>query len=216
MATSTFWRSVGVAVESARAAAKPLTDSPYVAVGSTCTIYADGHGYTNGDYVYLSIQGMWQLDGRVVRVASAATDTFVAEGVDSTDYDAATGGNVYKLTFGTTLSTGTNITASGGEPEFADSSTIHDAVRQRAPVLSTPHTFGMESIWDPADAGLVALKNASDALGNLAVKFTFSNGRIFVFEGYIFCPMVPTGSFGELVKTPLSIESKGRFTTYAS
>lgn len=213
---STFWRSVGVAIESARAAAKPLTDSPYIAVGSTATVYADGHGYSNGDYVYISAQGMWQIDGRVVRVASAATDTFVAEGVDTTNYDACTGGNCYKLTFGTTLSTATNITGSGGEPEYADESTIHSAVRVRAPVLATPLTFSMESVWDPADAGLVALKSASDSLESLAIRFTFSNAKKFLFEGYVSCTMVPTGSFGELVKTPISIESKGRFTTYAT
>jgi hypothetical protein len=213
MATSTFWRSVGVAVESARDGAKTITA---ITKANPGVASSTSHGYSDGDFLYLSITGMWQVDGRVVRVANKTPDTFQLEGVDTTDYDTFTAGSAYKLTFGTTLSTGTNITASGGEPEFADSSTIHDSVRQRAPVLSTPHTFAMESIWDPADAGLVALKSASDSLGNLAVKFTFSNGRIFVFEGYIFCPMVPTGSFGELVKTPLSIESKGRFTTYAS
>lgn len=210
---STFWRGVGVAVESARAAGVTITA---ITKANPGVATAAGHGYSDGDYLYISATGMWQVDGRVVRVANKATDTFQLEGVNTTDFDTFSAGTAYKLTFGTTLATATNITGSGGEPEYADESTIHDTVRKRAPVLSTPLSFSMESVWDPSDAGLVALKTASDDLGSKAIRFTFSNGYKIVFEGYINCSMVPTGSFGELVKTPVTIESKGKIQAYTT
>lgn len=212
MAT-TYWRGVGVAIESARAAADTITG---ITKANPGVVTAASHGFSNGDYIYHEVQGMWQMDGRVARVTGAATDTYNLEGITTTTFDTFTSGSAYKLTLGTTLATVTNVTASGGEPEYADATTIHMVVRERAPVLASPVSFSMESIWDPADAGLVALKSASDTLAAKGILLTFSNSYKLAFVGYVSCSMVPTGSFGELVKTPITFEARGYLTAYTT
>jgi hypothetical protein len=210
---SSFWRGVQVSVESARAATKTITA---VTKANPAVATSVAHGYSNGDYVYILAQGMWQIDRRVVRVANKADDTFQLEGVDSTLFDTFTSGTAAKLTLGTSLSILVNVTGSGGDPEFADETTIHDTVRSQTPVLSTPLTFSMEGKWDPSDAGLIALKTISDSLSSAAIMFVFSNSSRFLFEGYIQASLVPTGSFGELVKTPITASVRGKLQAYAT
>lgn len=71
---------------------------------SPCVITAAGHGFSDGDEVFISgVEGMTRLNGRFFKVANAATNTFeihTIEGVyvNSTGYDAYTsGGTVARL-----------------------------------------------------------------------------------------------------------------------
>jgi hypothetical protein len=56
-----------------------------------------------------------------------------------------------KITYGTTLSTLTGLSASGGDYDFIDTTTIHDTVKTQVPGPAAPGTYSFESIWDPAD-----------------------------------------------------------------
>ena len=106
MATVRKWANVAVAMQSALAAAKTITA---ITKANPAVISSTAHGYSNGDYVLLAVQGMWQMDAKVVRVASSAADSFAAEGVDSTDYETFSSGSAYKITFGTTITSATTI-----------------------------------------------------------------------------------------------------------
>ena len=56
-------------------------------------VSATGHGFANGDYVYLSgISGMTTLNGKIFRVAGKTTNNFQLSGVDSTFYSKWTSG----------------------------------------------------------------------------------------------------------------------------
>lgn len=58
-----------------------------------CVITAEGHGFVNGNVVYISdVAGMTQLNGNYYTVANKTTDTFQLQGVDSTSYDTYTSG----------------------------------------------------------------------------------------------------------------------------
>jgi hypothetical protein len=74
----------------------------------------------------------------------------------------------------------------------------------------------MSAMWDPADAGLVALKAASDARAQRAVRVTFADSTKWLFNGYVGCTNAPTGAGQQLVKTPLTMKVNGRTTTYAT
>lgn len=213
MATATKWSNVGVAVESALGADLTISGitkaNPGVATSTA-------HGLSNGDYVILEIQGMHQLDGRVVRVANVAANTFELEGVDTTLFDTFSSGTANEITFGTTLTTLTGLSASGGDFDFLDTTTIHDNTRKQIPGLASPSTYSFESIWDVSDAGLVALKAASDNQAKKAVKFAFANGQKMVLAGYIGATLLPTGSAQEVVKTSVVITADGKPTVYSS
>ena len=84
------------------------------------------------------------------------------------------------------------------------------------PGLPNPSTYSFESFWDPSDAGLIALKSASDAQAQHATLFSFANGQKFVFNGYVGCSLSPTGSAQDLIKTNVVFTALGGPKSYAS
>jgi len=213
MASATKWSNIGIAVQSALAAADTITAitkaNPGVATSTA-------HGLVDGDLVVLTVQGMYQIDGRVVRVANKTNDTFELEGVDTTLMDTFTSGTAELITFGTTLSTATSVSASGGDFDFIDVTTIHDNVKKQIPGLANPATFTFENIWDVADSGLSALKTASDNQAKRAIRFTFANGQKLYFTGYIGATLLPTGNAQEVVKTSVVVTMFGKPTVYSA
>ena len=214
MAKVTKWSNVAVAMQSALAAAKTITG---IAKGTTATVSATAHGLANGDYVALTVNGMWQVNNRVFRVASAATDNFVLEGEDTTAFDTFTDGTLQKVTFGTSITTATTVSASGGNFGFIDTTTIHGNQKTQVPGLPDAATYNMDHLWDVTDAGLKAMKAASDAQAMRAFKFTFgTGGQIMVFLGYVGANLLPGGQAQDKVTTPSAITMFGSPTYYAS
>ena len=208
-----LWSNVQIAMQSAAAATKTITA---ISKASTGVVTSAAHGDSNGDYVVLAIQGMWQLDNRVCRVASVATDTFQLEGIDTTNYDTFTSGTASKLTLGTTISSAADINVSGGDFDMIDVSTIHSNVKQVTPGASSPVQVSMNLNWDPSDAGQVAMKTASDARAQRAFLFTFSDSSKWVFVGYVGFSHSPTGQALNKVTSPAVITAYGRPNVYTS
>jgi hypothetical protein len=220
MATITKWSNVAVAMQSAIAAAKTITAITKAAPG---VVSSTAHGYSNGDYVFLEIQGMHQLNERVFRVATVATDTFQLEnvsggtGIDTTAYDTFASGFAYKLTFGTSITTATSMDVSGGNFDLIDTTTIHANQKSNIPGLPEPMTFNFQNHWDPTDAGQAAMKSASDAQAKRAFRFTFgTGGKIMVFSGYVGFAGAPQGSAQDKVTTAAVITANGAPTYYSA
>lgn len=215
MATPRKWSAVAVAMQSAIAATVEITSITKASPGVVTT--GSAHGYANGDIVYLSVQGMYQVDGKVVRISAASGSVFTLEGVDTTLFDTFSSGTVQKLTLGTSITTATSISASGGDFDFVDTTTIHANVRTQIPGLPNPATFTMDNVWDVSDAGLLALKLASDGQQIRAFAFTFgAGGQKMYFAGYVGASLIPTGSAQGLVTTQTVITAYGTPTYYAS
>ncbi|MBX3479288.1 MAG: pilus assembly protein TadG [Caulobacter sp.] len=63
------------------------------------TITANGHGFNNGDYVWIDgVKGMTQLNGKAYIVANKTTNTFQLTGVDSRYYSSYQSGSNDKVT----------------------------------------------------------------------------------------------------------------------
>jgi hypothetical protein len=219
MATVRKWSGVAVAMQSALGANKTITA---IAVGATATVTVT-HDYSAGDYVVFDVLGMHQLNGRVFRVLSVSTTvSFVIEGtggasLDTTGYSAFTSGTCNKITFGTSITTATSMSASGGDFDFIDTTTIHELVKSQTPGTANPLSYSFDNIWDASDAGQIAMKTASDAQAKRAMKFTFgTGGPIMVFNGYVGFTGAPTGSAQDKVVTPAVITAFGTPTYYAS
>lgn len=216
----TKWSNVAVAMQSAIAAAKTITGLTNAAPGVATSA---AHGYSNGDFVYLEINGMWQLNQRVFRVASVATDTFRLEdvsgggGIDTTNFGTFSSGSAYKLTFGTSITTATSMNVSGGNYAMIDTTTIHGNQKSEVPGLPDPMSFTFDNLWDPTDAGQSAMKSASDAQAVRAFKFTFgTGGKIMVFAGYVGFAGAPQGSAQDKVTTQAVITAMGTPTYYSA
>jgi hypothetical protein len=214
MASPTVWKNVSVAMQSA--IGTDLTISG-ITKANPGVVSSTAHGLSNGDIVFLEINGMHQLNDKVVRVANKTTDTFELEGVDTTNFETFSSGTAQKLTFGTSITTATTINASGGDFDFIDSTTIHDSTKKQIPGLPSAITYQFDNIWDASDTGLLAMKAASDTQAKRAFKFQFgSGGKILYFAGYVGCAMLPGGQAQGLVTTSAVITMNGTPTYYAS
>lgn len=214
MATVRKWANVAVAMQSALAAADTITG---ITKANPAVVTATAHGFSNGDYVVLTVQGMHQLNGKVVRVANQAANTFECEGVDSTSFETFSSGTAEAITFGTSITTATTMSATGGDFDFIDTTTIHVNVKTQIPGLANPITYTFDNLWDISDAGQVAMKSATDTQAQRAFKFTFgSGGPIMVFTGYVGFSGAPTGNAQDKVTASAVITAFGTPTYYAS
>ncbi len=213
MAKISTWTDVDVFMESAIAAEKTITAISKAAEG---VVSAVAHGYSNGDYVLIKAQGMAEVNGRIFKVKSVATDSFVLEGENTTNFGTFTSGSAQKLTFGTTLSTLTSVNGSGGEFDSIDTTTIHDKAKSSIPGMASASEYTFDSIWDVSDAGLIAAKQASDTKAQKAFMIVFSNGQRVLFYGYIGAQLQPGGSTGGMVTTSVKITAQGSLTAYPS
>jgi hypothetical protein len=214
MATPLIWKNVAVAMQSAIAASKTITA---ITKASPGVVSSTAHGYANGDYVLLEVQGMSLVNKRIFRVANQAANTFELEGENTTSYDAFSSGTAKLLTLGTSIATMTTVNPSGGEATPIDVTTIHD--NQRVEIFGLPGaiSYSFDNIWDPSDAGLIALKSASVSQAERAFKFTFgTGGRIFLFYGQVSAGLNPAGSAQGIVTTSVSISATGPSTSYSS
>ena len=214
------WSNVAIAMQSALAAAKTLTA---ITKASPGVVSSTAHGYSNGDFVYLEVQGMWQLHGRVFRVASVATDTFQIEdvsggtGLSTAAFDTFSGGSAYKITFGTSITTATSMNVSGGDYSMIDTTTIHGNQKSEVPGLPNSLSMSFDNLWDPTDAGQAAMKAASDAQAIRAFKIVFgTGGKVMVFAGYVGFAGAPAGSAQDKVTSQAVITAHGTPTYYSA
>jgi hypothetical protein len=213
--TVQVWSNVAIAVESAKAASQSITG---ITKANPAVATYTGTDPTNGDLVLITAQGMSQVDGRIFRVANVngGGNTFELEGCDSSAFDTFSSGSFEILTFGTTLNVVANVSVSGGDFSFIDVTLIHDTIQKQIPGNASPTTFSLDCQWQPDDAGLIALKAASDAKAKKAVKITFANGYKYLVTGYVGATLSPTGSAQQVVTTPVVITAFGRPTTYST
>lgn len=213
MSSAKKWSNVAVAMESALGADITITAISKAAEG----VVTATNSLANGDFVKLTVQGMFQLNGRVARVKTVSGTGFTLEGVDTTLFDTFTSGTANKITFGTSITTATTLSASGGDYDFIDTTTIHTNNKTQIPGAASAASYTFENIWDVTDAGLLAMKLAGDAQAQRAFKFTFgTGGQIMVFAGYVAANLLPRGSAQQLVTTPSVITMFGSPTYYAS
>lgn len=215
------WSNVAIVMQTgALAAAKTITGITKAAPG---VVSSTAHGYSNGDYVRITAQGMWQINARVFRVCNQAANTFNLEdvsggtGIDTTNFDTFTSGYAEKITFGSSITTATSMNVSGGNYAQIDTTTIHGNQRSQIPGLPDPLSMTFDNLWDPTDTGQAAMKAASDAQGERAFKFTFgTGGTIMVFTGYVGFAGAPQGQAQDKVTTAAVITANGTPTYYSA
>lgn len=214
MANINVWSKVAVAVQTALGSPITLTA---ITKADPAVATSVGHGLSVGAILLLKIVGMAQLDYRVVRVGTVPTvDTFSLEGVDSTTYDTFTSGTAEEVTFGASASTFQDVSASGGEAASILVSTIHVDQDYDIPGNRSPLVFAFGSLWDPADAALLALAGFDDIKTACCVRLVFATGARILFAAYASANLSPTGSSGQAVTTPVTLRLRSRLTSYAT
>ena len=220
MATVRKWSNVAVAMESALGAAKTITAISKAAPG----VVTATHDFANGDFVLLSVLGMYQVNNKVYRVCNISTtvsfqleDVSGGTGIDTTLFDTFTSGTAKKITFGTSITSAASVNASGGDWDFIDTTTIHVAQKTQIPGTANPLSYTMDHLWDITDTAQQAMKAASDLQAQKAFKFTFgTGGPIMVFVGYVGYVAAPTGTAQDKIVSPSTITAFGTPQYYSA
>jgi len=215
MSDPIFWSNVQVKVGATHATALVISG---ITKANPGVVTYTGTDPTNGDYVILEVAGMVELTKRVFRVANVngAANTFELEDEDTTTYTTFISGTATPVATFQSMTTVQDINASGGDPEFADVTTIHNQIRRRVPTVFSPSSYTFGCIFDPGDAAMVRLVALSKAKTPEAVVFIFSDGAAFAFYAYAAASGAPTGSAQEVVKTNVSLESQGLPNVYGA
>lgn len=214
MGQAIFWSNVGIDVQTGLGAAIALVSISKAATG--VAKYSGAVDPNVGDIILMAAQGMYQVDKRLFRIANVnpAAKTFELENEDTSTYDSLVAGSFQVVTFGASFATVQSVNVSGGDPEFADVTTIHDNVRKRVPTIVSPLSFGMDNIFDLSDPGFVECNKAYKAKSMRAVRLRFGTGAKMLLLGYVAAAGVPTGQAQGVVQTKVSIEAQNMPTVY--
>lgn len=211
--TIQIWSDVDVDVQSAAAAAKPITA---ITKANPAAVSVTAHGFVANDLVLLRVRGLGQLDWALVRVAAPITaDSFVAKGVDTSEFTGTfVSGSASKITLGVSAETITDVSPSGGDAAQVTISTIHKKPDYAISGKAAPLNYALGSLWDVSDPALLAFKAASRTKKVLAVRFGFPDGTEVLFAAQPSANLAPGGSAGAAVTTPVTLAVRGWLQAY--
>jgi hypothetical protein len=180
---------------------------------------AGGHGVVVGDFLEVT-SGWDRLNGRIVRAAVVSTNDVTFEGVNTvstTFYPAGTGtGSIRRITAWTSISQITSgLSVSGGDPQFADITTLTDTIQKQIPTTRTPVQVTLPVFYDPVLSWWAPVLAASDAATPVALRMVFSNNSRLVANGYWSLRQVPTVEDSTL-RGEISVSFFSDPTTYAT
>lgn len=205
-------------MESANAAAKTISAASNAAPG---VFTSAAHGYSNGDIVLLTTQGMTETNGRMFKVVNIATDTFQiaavngSTGIDTTNYGLLSSGTATKLTLGTSITGVQEFSTSGGEIKTTPTTTVNDSVDTEIVVGATAMAYDLLMQWDPADVAQQAMIAAFQTRANKGFKILWPDGAYILFYGTVGYTGAPGGGNQNVTTSPAKIAMLGALTAYA-
>ena len=156
---------------------------------------ATGHGIVVGDF--LEVTSGWDLlNNKIVRVKTVVTDTITFEGINTvstSNYPAGTGtGSIRRITAWTNITQVQAIDTSGGDPNFADITTIADRTQKQVPTTRSAQQITMTVFDDPSLTWYPFAVTASDTLVPTGLRIIFPGNSRLVANGYYSLQKTPT------------------------
>lgn len=200
--------STGTSVSIAKAYGSSVTMSAITNATEAVATLSAGHSVLVGDY--LEITSGWDLlDKRVVRVKTVATNDVTLEGVNTsntTKYPAGAGiGSIRRITSWSQLSQLKDLSASGGDQQFADITSISDRTTKQVPTVRSAVTMTIGVFDDPNLAWYADVTAASDASTPYGLLMVFPNGSRLAANAYWSLQKVPGISKNEALTTQISL-----------
>lgn len=200
-------RNCRVEIAATYAAAKTVTA---VTKAVPPVVTSTAHGLAEGTIGYFdTAAGMDELLGQAVSVDATATDTFNAEGLDSTSFGTFTSGTVTPVATWLTLSTATSYEIPEGAPDELDATTLLDRIKQTETGLMAAQNVQISKLSDMQLPALALVRAAALNNGFIVVRITLSNGERRVFRGQPGLPGESQG-LGALASSGFGIKVKGQ------
>lgn len=173
-------------------------------------VTSTAHGLTEGTIGYFdTAAGMDELLGQAVSVDATASNTFNAEGLDSTSFGTFTSGTVTPVATWLTLSSATSYEIPEGAPDELDATTLLDRIKQTETGLMAAQNVQISKLSDMQLPALALVRAAALNNGYIVVRITLSNGERRVFRGQPGLPGESQG-LGALASSGFGIKVKGQ------
>jgi hypothetical protein len=212
MATVRTPAGTRIYMQSAISAAQSITGITKAA--PPVVTYSGADTWTNGNYIALSdMFGMTDFEDSLCRVAAVNTtsNTLELEDQDSTGYGTFVSGNGQLVTMATEIQAATGFSMSGGDQQFAEYTFLWDKITRKFPTTKAGGQVNLSCVWDPNDAGLIAIQAASDTASKLGFKIVFPDGLELLFFGYIGSAGLPKAdNANSIMTTDVSINIASR------
>lgn len=187
---------------------------------SSCALTVVGSTIVAGDYVEVS-SGWGLLDKRLVRAGAGTSATsIVLEGIDTSDttkYPAGAGvGSVRKVSTWTQITQVRSISASGGQQQYADVTSIVDVVTRQIPTVRGAVEMTVDVFDDPSLTWYADVMKADEARTPYGMILAFPNGSKTVANAYWSLMRVPTMAQNEALMTQISLSYAAEPVRYAS
>jgi hypothetical protein len=159
--------------------------------------YVADPGHIVGDIIEVT-SGWGRLNGRVVRVSAisgAGPYLVTFDDVDTSDtakYPAAGGaGTTREITAWTEITQIKSLSASGGDPNYADITTMSDVTERQMPTTRGAVKIDLEVFDDPTLSFVAIVTTASDSNTVTGMKLYFANGSTLYANAYWSIQKVP-------------------------
>ncbi len=187
---------------------------------SSCALTVSGSTIVAGDYVEVN-SGWGLLDKRLVRAGAGTSATsIVLEGIDTTytiKYPAGAGiGSVRKVTAWTQITQVRSISASGGQQQYADVTSLVDQVTRQIPTVRGAVEMTVDVFDDPSLAWYADVIKADEARTPYGMLLAFPNGSKTVANAYWSLMQVPTMAQNEALMTQISLSYAAEPVRYAN
>lgn len=180
---------------------------------------ATAHGLADGDYIVVT-SGWSRLNGKVVRVASATTNTFALEGINSTSttiYPVGAGtGSAQEVTAFVQVPQILTSATNGGEQQFLEYQFLESDAQTRIPTFKSAAGLTLSIGDDPTLPGYAVLSDANDDRATRAVRVDLSNGGKILYNAYISLNRTPSLTVNELMASEVTLSFVNEPVRYAS
>lgn len=178
-----------------------------------------GHGLTAGDLIEVT-SGWADLDGKVVRVKTVATNDVTFEGIDTSDtarYPEGSGvGSLREITASTAVTQILEFSTEGGDQQFYEYQFLEATTQRQIPTVRSPLTISMTLADDQSLPWFAVIKSASDARTPRALLMTLASGAKLYYNAFWSLNEVPTVTVNEAMGLQLSLALVASPTRYVS
>lgn len=188
-----------------------------------CALTVTGSTIVAGNYIEVS-SGWGLLDKRIVRAGSGTTATsIVLEGIDTRDtvkFPVGGGANsnssVRKIETWTEITQVKSISASGGEQQYADITSMTDVVARQMPTIRGAVNMTIDVYDDPSLGWYGDVAIADEARKPYGLLMAFPNGSKLVANAYWGLMKVPTMAQNEALMSQISLSYAAEPVRYKS
>lgn len=162
-----------------------------------------GHAVVVGDF--LEVSSAWpDLDGKILRVKTVATNDVTLEGFNTTDvtkFPAAGGaGTIKRITAWANLGQITDIDTTGGDQQYYQFQYLNQLQSQQVPIGKSPIVMSLMMADDITLAQMAILRTAEQSGSPKGMRIVFRNATRTLANGYWSMAYMPKIKIGEANK----------------